>query len=99
MKKVFKHYNDLFECVRAKYINPKLLCTFSIDGKKLDINIINTKILYKSFVKKHFVPSSCEKKWSDTFNFEFSKGLFESIYLKKIKKEPIVKVAEFNYLN
>ena len=97
MKKVFKHYNDLFECVRAKYINPKLLCTFPIDGKKLDINIINTKILYKSFVKKHFVPSSCEKKWSDTFNFEFSKGLFESIYLKKIKKEPIVKVAEFNY--
>ena len=97
MKKVFKDYNDLFECVRAKYINPKLLCTFSIDGKKLDINIINTKILYKSFVKKHFVPSSCEKKWSDTFNFEFSKGLFESIYLKKIKKEPIVKVAEFNY--
>ena len=33
MKKVLKHYNDLFECVRGKCINPKLLCTFSINGK------------------------------------------------------------------
>ena len=94
---VFKGYDHLFDCTKAKCCKSKLLNIFSLNNKKFDINIINTKLFHSIYVNKNFVRPISERRWCKKFNFEYKSYSFQQIYIKKVKHPKISKFAEFNH--
>ena len=97
LKTTFKFYEEIFDCYTAPYIKNMTCNSFFINGERLHIDQLNTKIFYKAFVKKHFCTPISKKYWCKKFNFSYDYNFFKNLYLRKIQKEPIAKLAEFNY--
>ena len=94
---VFKGYDQIFDCTKAKYCNSKLFNAFTLNKKQYDINLLNTKLFHSIYVNKNFVRPISERRWCKKFNFEYKSYSFQQIYIKKVKHPKISKFAEFNY--
>ena len=68
---VFKAYDQLFDCTKAKYCNSKLLNVFSLNSMKYEINLLNTKLFHSIYVNKNSVKPISERSWCKKFNFEY----------------------------
>ena len=80
LRAVFKGYDQLFGCSKAKHCNSKLFNGFSLNKMKYDLNLRDTKLFHCIYVNKYFVKPISERSWCKKFNFEsiilFSTNLY-----------------------
>ena len=97
VKRVFRKYQQMFDCNKAKYVNIKHNNLFLFkNNRRLSVANLKCNFYYRIFVDMKFEKPLYEMKWSKMFNIS-EKESWKSIYRSKILYMYEKCIAEFNY--
>ena len=99
VKKVILSKSNIFKTEKSRYINmPSSTKLLFCNGKRLvDLITENNSMFYEILVNKKSTRHYMERVWENKFNKSYSTTQWKSIYNRKIKLVPCVKLKEFNY--